>query len=284
MPILNFPNSPGQGQLYVDSDRAWVFTGSVWTNLGSRTSEYWITGGSIDAGSATNNSATMVLSQVLSPQDARQSGRYRQSVTFSTAGTYSLTVPPGVNYCTVEVWGGGGSGGGASTNTSLPGGNGGGAGGFASLIIRGVRPGTVFSNFTVGANGTQVAINTNGNAGGSSSFTYNGVTLTATGGAGGVAAGGGGGSSGGTGSMNIGTLIPDATSSTGTSGTTGSFDSCAGAQIGGTGGAAYNINGTGYGGGGTGGGVASPGVTTGAAGTAGAIRFTFDYNLYYSLG
>ena len=282
MPILNFPNSPVQGQLYVDSDRAWVFTGSVWASLNTRLTEYWVMGGSIDAGSATNNSATVVLTSVSSDSlDGRQASRYANSVTFTTAGTYSLTVPPGVNHCRVEVWGGGGSGGGANSVGTQPGGSGGGSGGAASLTIRGVRPGTVFSNFTVGAGGAQVAVNTNGNAGGSSSFTYNGVTLTATGGAGG-AGGAAGTAAGGTGSINIGTALSDASSSPGNPGSAGSYDSCAGSQNGGAGGSGLGPGNAG--GGGTGGGAQVPGVLTGAAGTAGAIRFTFGYNPYYSLG
>jgi hypothetical protein len=49
------------------------------------------------------------------------------SQTFNTAGTFSFTVPPGVNQVTVNIWGAGGAGGGSTAAITSGGGGGGGA-------------------------------------------------------------------------------------------------------------------------------------------------------------
>jgi hypothetical protein len=90
---------------------------------------------------------------------------------YSTAGTFTFTVPTGITKVMVEVWGGGG---GAALNNRS-----GGGGGYAKGIVT-VTPGTGVT-VTVGAGGTGGQPNgSSGVAGGTSSFS----TISATGGAG----------------------------------------------------------------------------------------------------
>jgi len=98
---------------------------------------------------------------------------------FTNSGTF--TVPAGVTSLKVTVVGGGGSGYGYIGASNM--GTGGAGGGAAIKWISGLTPGATIS-VTVGSGGAvQNSVNTNGNAGGSSSF---GSYASATGGGGGV--------------------------------------------------------------------------------------------------
>ncbi|HLO52977.1 MAG TPA: Ig-like domain-containing protein [Saprospiraceae bacterium] len=88
--------------------------------------------------------------------------------TYSTAGTYTFTVPAGVTTITVDTWGGGGRGGSRTSGSNAYGGGGGGA--FSRHTLS-VTPGQTYT-VTVGAGATStaaggdswVSINTVGNA------------------------------------------------------------------------------------------------------------------------
>lgn len=88
--------------------------------------------------------------------------------TYSTAGTYTFTVPAGVTTITVDTWGGGGRGGSRTSGSNAYGGGGGGA--FSRHTLS-VTPGETYT-VTVGAGATStaaggdswVSINTVGNA------------------------------------------------------------------------------------------------------------------------
>lgn len=214
-------------------------------------------------------------------------GRGQTTVSFTTPGTYTWTVPSCVTSITVQVWGAGGGGGGAwvkmdnSTTDSFgtaieacAGGGGGGGGGFSTQTFV-VVPGQTYT-IVVGAGGVSGSSVTtplastsvqNGGNGGLSSFSGNSYNLVANGGVGGGKAysynsgwptnhlrTGGPGGAGGTG-----TTFNGGTGSLGTGG--GSFDhSGAGGGGAGTSGNGGNANsstvphtgGTGVGGGGNG--------------------------------
>jgi hypothetical protein len=106
---------------------------------------------------------------------------FSQTVTFSTPGTSTWTVPAGVTSITVQAWG---AGGGGSKGFSSLKGTGGGGGGFAQAVIA-VTPGTVI-NVTVGAGGAGANAAGNGGAGGNSTVSFSTNTLTAFGGGGGI--------------------------------------------------------------------------------------------------
>lgn len=105
---------------------------------------------------------------------------------FSTAGTFTFTVPAGVTKIMVEVWGGGGGGGDGGSG----GGGGGGAGGYGKDMFT-VSPATTYT-VIVGAGGAGGNF-TNGGNGGTSSF---GSLISATGGTGGATVSGIGGTGG----------------------------------------------------------------------------------------
>jgi hypothetical protein len=163
-----------------------------------------------------------------------------QTVTlpFSTSGTW--VVPAGVNFVSVQVWGGGG-GGGFTGNSSGAGGGGGGA--YTQKSNIGVTPGTLIS-FTVGSGGTgqSASVSPAGNGGQSSIL--------------GIVANGGNGANGTT------------EGNGGTAGITGDVN-----NAGGNGGAGSGSNNTGGGGGGAGGPRLSAtqdgGASTGAGGAGG---------------
>lgn len=92
---------------------------------------------------------------------------YTGSVSFSTAGTYPWTPPPGVTAVTVEATGAGGGGGGTGGNN---GGGGGGGGAYAKRTSVPVTPGTVYT-FVVGAGSNPTTSGGGGVDGGDSSFT-----------------------------------------------------------------------------------------------------------------
>lgn len=73
----------------------------------------------------------------------------QNQIVYNSPGSYTFTVPPGVNTITVECWGGGGGG---STRTSNGRGGGGGGGAYARSMIC-VVPGVTY-NVVVGGGGT----------------------------------------------------------------------------------------------------------------------------------
>lgn len=111
-----------------------------------------------------------------------------QRLTSGTSATYTPT--SGTRMIEVLMWGGGGGGGSATaTTTTLR--SGGGGGGAAHHRFLFCDMSSLTGTYTVGSGGTAGAANTGGNAGGSSSFTMDGYTLTAGGGSGGGASGSG---------------------------------------------------------------------------------------------
>ena len=109
---------------------------------------------------------------------------------YTTPGTYTYTVPTGVNSVSVVCVGAGGGGGNQNS------GQGGGGGALAYRNSISVTPGQT-ATVVVGSGGG--VSGTNGTAGGSSSFTYGGTATTAGGGGGGqgiVESGGSGGAGG----------------------------------------------------------------------------------------
>lgn len=173
------------------------------------------------------------------------------SQSYTSAGTYSLTVPAGVSTMTVSVYAGGG-GGSASwfCGDGFPGG-GGGSGGYQTNQSLSVTPGETLS-IVVGAYGAgRGFVNCGGNpagyTGGTSSVTSGSGSVSATGGSGGTSGQPGGGGAGG--------------SPNGVNGGSGY-----GTYYGGAGG----NNGTGYGSGGRGGNVIA-GQLSGVSGTQGAV-------------
>lgn len=120
-------------------------------------------------------------------------------ITYLTSGTAATyTTPAGVRALYVEVVGGGGGGGGCDgqgAGTSAVARSGGGGGYVAKLITSPVASYT----YTIGAGGTGGAAgDNNGTAGGASSFSTSGLTLTAGGGGSGAGSTGTAGNSGAT--------------------------------------------------------------------------------------
>ncbi len=115
------------------------------------------------------------------------------AVDYTTPGTYTYTVPPGVADVQVELWGAGGGGG---IEGPILGGYGGGGGAVLTAIVP-VTSGTVVT-VTVGQGGQGGRFPYGGYAGTATSVTINGMTVTAGGGGGGAAGnvGGSGGAGG----------------------------------------------------------------------------------------
>ncbi|HVS58348.1 MAG TPA: DUF2341 domain-containing protein [Candidatus Saccharimonadales bacterium] len=200
------------------------------------------------------------------------------SASYSTAGTYSFTVPTGVTSLTIKAWGAGGGGGGGGT---YGGGGSGGGGGFIQSTLS-VSPG---ENLTVkvgggGGAGTYRTYSGDGGGGGGYSSAYNGSTplvIAAGGGGGGGAAyypyygnSGGGGAGGGT------TGLSGSSSNSGNGGGGGTPAAGGGAGTGGNNGTAGGsltggIGADGRGGTGNGG---SGGSTGGGAGGRGDYTST----------
>lgn len=164
------------------------------------------------------------------------------SQTYSTAGSFSFTVPSFSGALTVQVWGGGGSGGDSASGAN---GAAGGASSFGSLAAGGGGGGTKAANANVA-----------GGAGGSAS----GGTTNTVGNAGGTGIDGGVGGAGGT--------APNGGAGGAAQGT-GGANGNPGSAPGGGGGGSRGTSGNGGGGGGSGGYVArsyAPGaLTTGSS-------------------
>ena len=176
--------------------------------------------------------------------------------TFSTAGGATWAKPARGTMALIQAWGAGGSGGRAGTGD---GGAGGAGGAYCERLVP-LASLSATESVTVGAGGAARTVdNTDGQAGGNSSF---GSWLTAYGGGGGCGntgthgGGGGGGGQGGAGST-----------STGTTGGNGGIDLSG--LAGGAGGASTVDGGNSYVGGGGGGG----GTNTGNAGNGGSSYY-----------
>lgn len=116
----------------------------------------------------------------------------KSSQSYTTAGTYSFTVPDGVFKLTVIMVGGGGGGGGSHSSNFWVGGGGG--SGATVVSVLNVNPGDIIS-ITVGAAGTAGANGSPGQKGGDGGATIvSGITA-----GGGIGGNGGGSSSAGTG-------------------------------------------------------------------------------------
>jgi hypothetical protein len=180
---------------------------------------------------------------------------YAQDATFSTAGAYNITIPPGVTSIRVDAYGGGGGGGGSNSSSSRGGGGGGGA--YVTQPSRSVTAGTCY-NITVGSGGT--AGGTTGTAGtGGESFFIDNSTIRASGGAGGTAGSGGTAGTGGAGA----TGTVGGTATNGTNGAAGGS--------GGGGGQGGNNTGVSFGDGGQG-----NSNSGGNAGNAGAVQIWYS--------
>ena len=125
--------------------------------------------------------------------------------TFSTAGTFTWIVPPGVTNICIEVWGGGGTG---ATVTGIYAGAGGGGGygyqcfsvvpGASYVVVVGGSAGSSSVGSLISANGGANGVGTVGGAGGTSSATFN-ISGTNGGGSAGDGGNGGNGGNGGAG-------------------------------------------------------------------------------------
>lgn len=191
------------------------------------------------------------------------SGQTTQTVTITTPGANSWTVPAGVNRITVEVWGGGG-GGGNSDNSTDDGGGGGGGGAYSIKVFNGSLPASF--NYSVGAGGAGAPGSSGTNAiGGQDTWFSSAATLMAKGGSRGRSSDEG--SNGGNGGA-AGSSVGDNTLSGGAG--------ASGGDTGGAGGSSAGPGGSGNGGSGsattaavTGGGTGGNGGTTGNPGGAG---------------
>lgn len=190
-----------------------------------------------------------------------------QTVTITTTGAGTFTVPCDVTSITVEAWGGGGAGGGSTANNDS--GDGGGGGGYTTNTLT-VSTGQTI-NYTIG-NGGNGSTGDGGN-GGNTSF----LSLIANGGSGGNRNGGsvtgiGGTASGGT----------NTTGANGTAGGTGTGGNGGNGANGGAGGNGRSGN-NGYPGiapgGGGGGGEQGGGNRSGGNGGNGQIRITYTSSL-----
>ena len=203
------------------------------------------------------------------------------TITISTTGASTWTVPPGVSgSITVEAWGAGGSGGGATGKDK--GGSGGTGGTYVSSTFSGVTSGTIYNLFIApSTSGTSAANGTNGQG---TWFTTSG-TLFANGGLGGLVGIGAARTAVTTGSIGT-TIIAGGSTSAGTAilgsagGTGGNGGGAGGLAVGApASNSAINGNpGTQAGGGGSGstvGGGSCGCTSTGGTGAQGQIKITF---------
>jgi hypothetical protein len=111
---------------------------------------------------------------------------FTSPVTFSTPGTYSWIVPPGITNVCVEAWGGGGDGGNGVFSTFSNSGGGGGGGGYGYDCFT-VVPGASYS-LTVGGSGQASSLGTLILANGGTNGSYSGGSGTGSSGVGGSSA------------------------------------------------------------------------------------------------
>lgn len=200
---------------------------------------------------------------------------------FTSSGTYTPT--SGTKYVIIEMVGGGGGGAG-NTTASFGSAGGGGSGGYIVAILTAAQVGAS-QTVTIGAAGGAGATGANGGSGGTTSV---GSLLSCGGGGPGTyaaSASGAAGGAGGSATISTGTDNgaqvgqaggPGCNVTTGIGGSGGGTPLGAGAPMQTAGsGFANGVTGSGYGAGGSGGPCgSSPGVTTGGAGTAGAVFVT----------
>ncbi|WP_264520913.1 beta strand repeat-containing protein [Flavobacterium sp. N1994] len=173
------------------------------------------------------------------------------TVTLTSPGTSSFTVPAGVTSLTVECWGAGGSGGGTAGNATASGGGGGG-GGYSKNTVAVVSGSSI--NYTIGAGGTGTTAN--GANGGATTFS----TVAANGGFGGMQgnSNSGVGGAGGTG-----------TTFNGGKGANGILSNSGGGGAGSAGSASNGNSATN--------GTGANAVTNGAAGGNGGVGYIFNF-------
>jgi hypothetical protein len=111
---------------------------------------------------------------------------FTSPVTFSTPGTYSWIVPPGITNVCVEAWGGGGDGGNGVFSTFSNSGGGGGGGGYGYDCFT-VVPGASYS-LTVGGSGQASSLGILILANGGTNGSYSGGSGTGSSGFGGSSA------------------------------------------------------------------------------------------------
>jgi len=190
------------------------------------------------------------------------------TVSSSSSGVGSWTVPCGVTSITVQCWGGGGGGGGDGTNNSI-GGAGGGSGAYVTTTIA-VTGGQVYS-YTVGAAGTGGSGAGAGTAGGATKFS----AITANGGLGGAS-----NSSTATGTVSgSGGTVTNGTAGAGggANGGTGGSAPGAGGGAGGAGGSAGSDGANGSAPGGGGGGADDEGGSSNSGGNGGIGKVSVTY-------
>ena len=116
---------------------------------------------------------------------AADTGMGQDTITLTTPGSGSVTIPAGYDWTnvTVQCWSGGGGGGGGRYEASGSGGGGGG-GAYASNTYETLLPGAY--NYLIGVGGAGGPAQTNGSAGGSTIWNYDGIQdINVTGGGGG---------------------------------------------------------------------------------------------------
>lgn len=183
--------------------------------------------------------------------------------TFSTAGAATWTKPSKGNMALIECWGAGGSG---ARSVSGDSGGGGGGGAYAQRLML-LSDLASSESVTIGAGGPARTTNSQGAAGGDTSF---GSHLTAYGGGGGNQTGAGGAGGGGGGAKSAGTVAGQGGNTSGNSAGGAVGTPGASSVFGGGGGGAASTSGTGNAGGGAdhggGGGGGGSGDGTGGAG------------------
>ncbi len=234
-------------------------------------------------------SAFLIVMLALAALPARPASAF--TVTFSTPGTTTWTVPAGVTSVTVEVWGGGGRGGSVGGGLTTGAGGGGGGGAYSRSVLT-VTPGATYtvvvgagstgagpggdsyfgSATTVMAKGGNSSTSAAGATGGAAASGFGDVRFSGGNGAdgSGTSYGGGGGSSAGTAANGN-----NATTSTGATAPTGGGDGGNGRTTSSGGGS----SGSAPGGGGGGALKTSPGLgQTGGPGAAGRVVITYVIN------
>lgn len=254
--VLNLINAVATFQTsQAASANMWI-TGSLLCTAGGTLSFNWSQNASNATASAIGPGSSLRVTRVSSA-----TGSFSPvTQTFSTAGSFTASVPVGASNLTLEIWGGAGGGNtGSGSGCAAQSGGGGGSGGYSE---------SVFSVAAVNGQTITLSIGTAGSGSGgnggtttASSGTFSITTMNATGGGGGQVGGSGLGGTAGTGGGG------NTTNSSGNAGQNGSV-----IGGGGTGGGVVGVNGTGTHGGTGGFGSAAHG-TVGGAGLA-ILRFT----------
>jgi hypothetical protein len=197
-----------------------TFTGTTvvpYSTASSSAASVGLVNDTANAGAATMSTTTKGIAKLsVDPVDSENPivvgdndprlAEVASTTTFTASGTWNK--PDGANYVCVELWGAGGSG--ASVNTASGYASGGGGGAYNKKCYLASDLSSSYS-VTIGAGGANVTGNTNGIAGGTTSF---GSLLYAYGGAGGLqngssaVNGGGGGGQLGSGATSTDNTVP----------------------------------------------------------------------------